>query len=55
MSIARVYFKAANEFTLTFYIHFRRRIRWAGHVARMGRREVICCCSVEPEGSRPLG
>jgi hypothetical protein len=29
-----------------------RRMRWAGHVARMGRRELL----VEmPEGKRPIG
>jgi len=40
MGIVRVYFKAENEFLHTSYIYFRRIIRWAGHVARMGRGEV---------------
>ena len=33
-----------------------RRMRWAGHVARMGRGEVYRFFEVrEPEGKRPLG
>jgi hypothetical protein len=33
MGITSVYFKATNEFLRTSYIYFRRRIRWAWHVA----------------------
>ena len=33
-----------------------RRMRWAGHVARMGEGRVVCRVFVEkPEGGRPLG
>jgi hypothetical protein len=33
-----------------------RRIRWAGHVARMGEKRTACRILVgKPEGKRPLG
>jgi len=33
-----------------------RRVRWAGHVARMGERRGVCRVFVgTPEGNRPLG
>jgi hypothetical protein len=33
-----------------------RRMRWAGHVARMGERRGVCRVLVrKPEGRRPLG
>ena len=33
-----------------------KRIRWAGHVARMGEKKGICRVSVgKAEGKRPLG
>ena len=33
-----------------------RRIRWVGHVARMGERRCVCRVVVgKPEGKRPLG
>ena len=33
-----------------------RRMRWAGHVARMGEVRYVYSVSVEkPEGKRPLG
>jgi len=33
-----------------------RRMRWAGHVARMGEERVVCRVLVgNPEGKRPLG
>jgi len=33
-----------------------RRMRWAGHVARMGEEREVCRVSVgKPEGKRPLG
>jgi hypothetical protein len=33
-----------------------RRLRWAGHVARMGEKRNACKILVrEPEGKRPLG
>jgi len=33
-----------------------RRMRWAGHVTRMGKRKGICRVLVgKPEGKRPLG
>jgi hypothetical protein len=33
-----------------------RRIRWAGHVARMGKRRTACRLLVgTPDGKRPLG
>jgi len=33
-----------------------RRIRWVGHVARMGERSAICRVLMgKPEGKRPLG
>jgi hypothetical protein len=33
-----------------------RRMRWSGHVARMGERRGVCRFSVgKPEGKRPLG
>ena len=33
-----------------------RRMRWAGHVARMGERRGVCRVLVgKPEGKRPLG
>jgi len=33
-----------------------RRMRWAGHVARMGEEMVVCRVFVgKPEGKRPLG
>ena len=33
-----------------------RRIRWAGHVTRMGERRGVCRVSVgKPEGKGPLG
>jgi hypothetical protein len=33
-----------------------RRMRWAGHVARMGeKRNVYCLLVGKPEGKRPLG
>jgi hypothetical protein len=39
-----------------FLMRIRRRIRWAGHVAHMGRGEVIYGILVEiPDGQRPLG
>jgi hypothetical protein len=31
-----------------------RRIRWAGHVARLGRRDVYRVMVGKPEGKRPL-
>jgi len=33
-----------------------RRIKWVGHVARMGEERGVCSVLVgKPEGSRPLG
>jgi hypothetical protein len=33
-----------------------RRMRWAGHVARMGEKRNVCMSLVgKPEGKRPLG
>jgi hypothetical protein len=32
-----------------------RRMRWAGHVARMGRRAIYRVLVGRPEGKRPLG
>jgi len=32
-----------------------RRMRWAGHVARMGREEAYRVLVVKPEGKGPLG
>jgi hypothetical protein len=33
-----------------------RRMRWAGHVARMGEERKVCNVLVgKPEGKRPLG
>ena len=32
-----------------------RRIRWAGHVARMGEEGVYRVLVTKPEGRRPLG
>jgi len=33
-----------------------KRMRWAGHVARMGEERVVCRVLVgKPEGRRPLG
>jgi hypothetical protein len=33
-----------------------RRMRWTGHVARMGERRVVYSVLVgQPEGNRPLG
>jgi hypothetical protein len=32
-----------------------RRMRWAGHVARMGERNVYRVLLGKPEGKRPLG
>jgi hypothetical protein len=32
-----------------------RRMRWAGHVAQFGRREVCRVLVGKPEGKRPLG
>jgi hypothetical protein len=33
-----------------------RRMRWAGHVARVGERRTVCRVLVgKPEGKRPLG
>ena len=33
-----------------------RRMRWTGHVARMGKRKSVCRILVQkPEGNRPLG
>ena len=33
-----------------------RRMRWAGHVARIGARRGVCCVLVgKSEGKRPLG
>jgi hypothetical protein len=32
-----------------------RRMRWAGHMARMGRRGTHMLLLGEPEGKRPLG
>jgi len=33
-----------------------RRMKWAGHVARMGERRGICRVLIgRPEGKRPLG
>jgi hypothetical protein len=33
-----------------------RRMRWAGHVARMGEKRNVCRLLVgKPEGNRPLG
>jgi hypothetical protein len=33
-----------------------RRLRWAGHVARMGEKRGVCWALVgKPEGTRPLG
>ena len=35
---------------------FKSRMRWAGHVARMGKRRGVYRVSVgKPEGKRPLG
>jgi len=40
----------------TFRVIKSRRIRWAGHVARMGERRGVCRVMVgKPEGKRPLG
>ena len=53
--------KVANKFTLQFHILFQsldfsRRMRWAGHVARMGERRGVYRVLVgKPEGNRPLG
>jgi hypothetical protein len=33
----------------------QRRMRWAGHVARMGRGDACRGLVVKPEGKRPLG
>ena len=32
-----------------------RRMRWAGHVARMGRKEAYTGFGGKPDGKRPLG
>jgi hypothetical protein len=32
-----------------------RRMRWAGHVARMGKKNAYRLLLVKPEGKRPLG
>jgi hypothetical protein len=32
-----------------------RRMRWAGHVARLGRRNAYAILVGKPEGKRPLG
>jgi hypothetical protein len=33
-----------------------RRVRWAGHVARMGEKRTACRILVgKPEGKRPVG
>jgi hypothetical protein len=32
-----------------------RRVRWAGHVARMGKRNAYRILVGKPEGKRPLG
>jgi hypothetical protein len=32
-----------------------RRMRWAGHVARIGEENVYRILVVKPEGKRPLG
>jgi hypothetical protein len=44
---------------LLFYFVFlchRKKMRWAGHVARMGERRVVHRVLVgKPEGKRPLG
>ena len=40
----------------TFQVIKLRRIRWAGHVARMAERRVVYSFLVgKPEGRRPLG
>jgi hypothetical protein len=33
----------------------KRRMRWAGHVARMGEKRNACRILGKPEGKRPLG
>ena len=39
-----------------FWVIISRRVRWAGHVARMGERRGECRVLVgKPEGKRPLG
>ena len=43
--------KGGNEFS-----YFSRRMRWAGHVARMGEERGVHRVLVgKPEGKRPLG
>jgi hypothetical protein len=38
------------------HVILSRRMRWAGHVARVGERRVVYRVLVEkPEGKRPLG
>jgi hypothetical protein len=32
-----------------------RRMRWAGHVARMGKRNAYRIIMGKPEGKRPIG
>jgi len=40
----------------TVWVLKSRRLRWAGHVARMGERRCVCGVLVaKPEGKRPLG
>jgi hypothetical protein len=39
-----------------YIIYVSKRMRWAGHVARMGEgRNVYRILVVKPEGKRPLG
>jgi hypothetical protein len=55
--------KLHNEELKNLYISFNfaqamksRRMRWAGHVARMGERRGVYRILVgKPEGKRPLG
>ena len=53
--------KLYNEFNdlysspITVWV-IKLRMRWAGHVACMGERRVVCSVLVgKPEGERPLG
>jgi hypothetical protein len=39
-------------YQLLIYSMKSRRVRWAGHIARMGRRGILV---VKAEGKRPLG
>jgi len=41
---------------IKYYVYKSRRIRWAGHVARMGDGRIVYRVLVEkPEGREPLG